>query len=154
MKKIFVFSDTHGSTNGCMRVIGDAKNAAAIIHAGDCVRDADDLNSIFPDIPMYNVRGNCDFLSNDVNDRIEIIDGVKIFITHGHSYNVKNTLSELKRKGHEINADVVVFGHTHVPTVDIDGGMIILNPGSSSGGGTYAVITIDNKKARADIFNM
>lgn len=154
MKKIFVFSDSHGSTDGCMRIIGGAEKADAIIHAGDYVRDADDLKSVFPDIPVYNVRGNCDFLSNEVNDKTEIIDGVKIFITHGHSYNVKITLSELKRKGHELNADVVVFGHTHVPMVDIDGGMVIVNSGSSSSRGTYAVITIDNKKARADIFNM
>lgn len=154
MKKIFVFSDTHGNTDGCIRIIEQAKQLDAIIHCGDHVRDADDIHSIFPKIPMYNVRGNCDFMAFEPNDKIMATDGVKIFITHGHSYNVKASLRELKVKGHELNAEVVVFGHTHVPVIELDGGMIMLNPGSSGQAGTYAVITIENNNARADIFNM
>lgn len=154
MKKIFVFSDTHGSTDGCIRIIEQATQIDAIIHCGDYVRDADDLQSLFPKIPIHNVRGNCDFMAFEPNDKIIAIDGVKIFITHGHSYNVKTSLRELKAKGHELNADAVVFGHTHIPVIELDDGMITLNPGSSGQVGTYAVITIKNNSARADIFNM
>lgn len=154
MKKIYIFSDTHKNINGCIDVITNAGKIDAIIHAGDHADDAYDLHSIFPDIPIYSVRGNCDYFSNEPNDLTVIIDGIKIFITHGHGYNVKNTLSELKAKGRDINADLVVFGHTHRPMVDTDGKMTITNPGSGGSLGTYAVAKIENGFVRADIFNM
>lgn len=154
MKKIYIFSDTHGNTDECINILYNAGKADAIIHAGDYVRDADDIHSVFPEIPMYSVRGNCDWYANEPNDMTVIIDDVKIFITHGHDYDVKNTLSQLKRKGIDINADLVIFGHTHKPMVDTDGVMTVVNPGSSSYNGTYAVVKIENKKIRADIFNI
>ncbi len=154
MKKIYIFSDTHKNIDGCIDVISNAGKIDAIIHAGDHADDAYDLHSIFSDIPMYSVRGNCDYFSNEPNDLTVIIEGIKIFITHGHGYNVKMTLSELKAKGKNINADLVVFGHTHRPMVDTDGTMTITNPGSAKSLGTYAVAKIENGSVRADIFNM
>ena len=154
MKKIYIFSDTHKNINGCINILTNAGKIDAIIHAGDHADDAYDLHSIFPDIPMYSVRGNCDYFSNEPTDLTVIIDGIKIFITHGHGYNVKTTLSELKAKGKEIKADLVVFGHTHKSMVDTDGTVTIVNPGSAGYTDTYAVAKIENGSIRADIFNM
>ena len=154
MKKIYIFSDTHKSIDGCIDVISNVGKIDAIIHAGDHADDAYDLHSIFPEIPMYSVRGNCDYFSGEPNDLTVIVEGIKIFITHGHSYNVKTTLSQLKAKGHSIEADLVVFGHTHRSMVDTDGKMTVTNPGSAKNFGTYAVVKIENGSVRADIFNM
>lgn len=150
MKNIYVFSDTHRSIDRCVEVLNNTGKADAIIHCGDLVSDAETIGYIFPDIPMYNVRGNCDSLGT-LNELEIIIDGVKIFITHGHMYAVKSTLMQIRMKGKEIGADIVVFGHTHKPICDTDGKMTVLNPGSARDTHTYAVIKIENGKVRADI---
>lgn len=146
MKKILIFSDTHGYTDGCINTIVDIKDADAVIHAGDYVRDAEDLESIFPDIPIYYVCGNNDIFSNASMNRIVEIEGKRIFITHGHGYNVKyeTDFRSLVEKGREVNADLVIFGHTHKPYTAYEGDMIVINPGSAAFTKTYAIAEIDS----------
>lgn len=157
MKRIFIFSDTHGSLSGCENALRNSKEkVGGIIHAGDYTRDADSLKTLFPEIPFYIVKGNGDIFSHEPQDLTVIIDGVKIFITHGHMYNVKMEYDyrTLREKGHEVGADLVVFGHTHRPYLDWDGQMTVVNPGSAGYGGTYAVAKIDNGKVRVDMYSI
>ena len=60
MKKILIFSDTHGDINRCLDIIEKADSVSAIFHAGDYTGDAEDLESIYPNIPIYYVKGNND----------------------------------------------------------------------------------------------
>ena len=48
MKKILIFSDTHGDINRCLDIIEKADSVSAIFHAGDYTGDAEDLKSIYP----------------------------------------------------------------------------------------------------------
>ena len=89
MKKILIFSDTHGDINRCLDIIEKADSVSAIFHAGDYTGDAEDLESIYPNIPIYYVKGNNDYFSKTPSHMLVTIDGVKIFITHGHEQNVK-----------------------------------------------------------------
>lgn len=41
--ELLVFSDTHQRINGCIDVIGQSGRVDAVLHAGDLVRDAEDL---------------------------------------------------------------------------------------------------------------
>lgn len=146
MKRILIFSDTHNDINLCIRILTKIKDVDAIIHAGDTASDAEDLHYAFPDIPMYSVRGNNDFLSR-VPDKLTVtIGGKKILIVHGHNERVKYdlSLSALTEKGEAANADLVVFGHTHEPRTEYRGKMIILNPGSVRFTRTYAVAEIED----------
>ena len=69
--------------------------------------------------------------------------GKKIFITHGHLYNVKYTLNNLYYAAREKNADIVCFGHTHNPMSEYVDGLYVLNPGSCHGyGASYAYIDV------------
>ena len=63
MKKILIFSDTHGDINRCLDIIEKADSVSAIFHAGDYTGDAEDLESIYPNIPIYYVKGNNDYFS-------------------------------------------------------------------------------------------
>lgn len=47
-----------------------------------------------------------------------------------------------------MGADVLLFGHTHIPLVDRAGELTIMNPGTCSRHGrvTYGLITIENGK--------
>ena len=93
---------------------------------------------------FISVRGNCDWCCN-VPDREEFtLCGKKIFITHGHIYGVKQGLSRITAYGHSINADIVLFGHTHQQIVTVDGSMLIMNPGSLGYNAEYGIIDIDD----------
>lgn len=79
------------------------------------------------------VKGNCDDNPDDPLDRIVNIDGSRIYMTHGHCMNIDGTEESLHmlcgvaiRNG----ADIVVFGHTHIPQIESRGGVLLLNPGS------------------------
>ena len=61
-------------------------------------------------------------------------------------YNVKYGLADLVRAGQEMQANVVLFGHTHIPMVDYREGMHLMNPGSlgmpRGSNGTYGVLDV------------
>ena len=157
MKRIFIFSDTHGSVNGCEAVLrGSKERVDGVIHAGDYTRDADSIKAAFPELPVYAVKGNGDLFSREPQDLTVIIDGVRIFITHGHMYNVKLEYDyrTLREKGRELGAGLIVFGHTHKPYLDWDGDMTVVNPGSAGYGGTYAVAKIENGNVRVDMYDI
>lgn len=145
MKRILVFSDTHGDINYCIDAISRIP-AGIIIHAGDYVRDAEDLISIYPDKDIRYVKGNNDLGSKAPRSLIIELDGVKIFVVHGHEHRVKyelhyNTLAESARNA---GCDMAVFGHTHISYDGIENGVRLLNPGSVRFGGTYAIIEIED----------
>lgn len=156
MKRILIFSDTHGYIDNCINIIGSDERVNMIIHAGDCVRDAEDLASVFPNIPVYYVRGNNDWYSKAPGDVTLETGGKKIFITHGHDYSVKYEADyrTLAKRGSEIGADLVVFGHTHTPYTGYIGKMTVLNPGSVRFTGTYAAAEIDGSELRTKIFEI
>lgn len=155
MKRILIFSDTHGYINDCIRLI-DTLSPTAIIHAGDIVRDCDDLMTLYPNIPIHCVCGNNDFSSRFPWDLTVTEEDKKIFITHGHTYRVKyeTSYSTLLKKAKEAGADMCVFGHTHIPYNDIKDGIMIMNPGSVRFTRTYGVCEIENGKMRADIIKL
>lgn len=156
MKKILIFSDTHGYTNQCIDIIKETDVVSTVIHAGDYVRDAEDLASIFPNIPMYYVKGNNDIFS-DAPMKMNIeIGGKRIFITHGHEYRVKYEADyrTLVEKGRAENADLTVFGHTHIPYTSYEGKMTVINPGSVIFSKTYAVAEIDGDRLKTRIVNI
>lgn len=153
MKRLLVFSDSHGSINNCEEVINNFQyKVSAILHAGDYARDAEDLESIYPDIPVYYVHGNTDYISRAPGEIVFEIDGVRIFLTHGHEYYVKQEIRSgyrtLLNKAKMEEVDLCVFGHTHIPATELNLGVTLLNPGSIRYNGEYAVVEIENGKVK------
>ncbi len=61
-------------------------------------------------------------------------DGIKIFMTHGHRFRVKQDLYPLLKEARAQNADVAMFGHTHIPhCTQEEDGLWVLNPGAAGG---------------------
>jgi predicted phosphodiesterase len=87
-------------------------------------------------------------------------DGIRLFFLHGHTRSVKNGMTRAVLAARSKDADVLLFGHTHVPTdtyipeeTGDDGNVIykplrIFNPGSlgASGDGAahFGLIEIRN----------
>lgn len=132
--KILVVSDTHGDIQRLRSLVrGVRKGIAALIHCGDHDGDALEVQKLYPDLPVYTVRGNCDFGNASPLIRVEALGGKKILITHGHRHDVKGGLINLAYTCLENGADICVFGHTHVPMVETyQNSIVMLNPGSLS----------------------
>lgn len=145
--RIAVVSDTHGNKNAIDRSIQLLDGSDALIHLGDNTKDLKYYQNKI-DIPMYSVRGNCDMGSSEPLERIEEFEGNKFFMTHGHKYNVKFSMMNIKYKGKEVDAKVVMYGHTHIPLLDEIDDMFIMNPGSvgnpRNGRATMGIIEIED----------
>lgn len=136
MKYIFV-SDIHGNVDILKRVVSliDEEHADKLILLGDTaasnIEDNEEiakiLNSIKTKIEI--IVGNCDNLF--LEDKLEIpmydIDNLTlgkntITFTHGNRYNMYDLPP--------FCGNIFVQGHTHVPVLKIENGVIIANPGS------------------------
>ena len=53
-----------------------------------------------------------------------------MWLTHGHNYYVSMGNETIKQEAIARGMDIVIYGHTHKPVVDIDKHIIALNPGS------------------------
>jgi len=137
--RIFVFSDTHGDISGMDLVLSNTK-PDAIIHCGDGVDDAIEIQRKYPNIEVHIVRGNCDdnHATMEQEKYLEIM-GHLIFITHGDKFNVyneditkTNQKNEIIKYAKQHNANIVLHGDTHLATFSFDNGIYLLNPGSAS----------------------
>lgn len=130
MTKLLVFSDSHG-VNAPMRAAVERQRPDYIVHLGDCKPDAEWLSALFPETPLISLPGNCDRPSpQTILTKLLDFEGVKVFMTHGHSYDVKRGLLKLELAGREAGANVILFGHTHQPLCLEKDGVWLLNPGS------------------------
>ena len=70
----------------------------------------------------------------------------RTFPTHGHRYHVKFGYQRLEYAAREVGAQVVLFGHTHVPYCEQYDGLWLLNPGACGGqNGSYGLVIIEDK---------
>ncbi len=152
MKRILVFSDSHGDIDLCIDAVSRIP-ADMIIHAGDYVRDAEKLTARFPDKDIRYVQGNNDLWAKAPKELIIEEDGVRIFVVHGHEQRVKYEMnySTMAKAARERDCSMAVFGHTHIQYEGETDGVKLLNPGSTLFGGTYAIIEIENGSAKTCI---
>lgn len=60
------------------------------------------------------------------------IAGYKVWVTHGHNYYVSMNHEIIMEEARSRGADIVMYGHTHKPAVEIKEDLIAVNPGSLS----------------------
>lgn len=157
--KILVFADSHGHTKNIINVLGYHPDIEYVIHLGDYGTDVYDIEKFNPLLVTEAVLGNND--KNKVFPLEKVIQLVekRIFITHGHSYNVGKGLIPILARAAQENADVILYGHTHVPGIEKVGGVLVVNPGSIYrqrvvSGPTYAVLEIARNDVSAKIHHV
>lgn len=153
--KILILSDSHGNVSNMEKAV-NLTHPDAIYHLGDCWRDAEKLHLVFPDIPMEQVPGNCDYCPLDDLEKLLFPGGKRVFLCHGHTRHVKMSLLEAKYLAQEQNLDIFLFGHTHRPLCDWEGKTMFLNPGSIGDPShpTYAVLNIEGEKTKSRILDL
>lgn len=146
--KIGVISDTHGDQVAVRQVVKLATDIDMWLHAGDCSQDAEYLRSLVT-VPVVTAKGNCDGQTTARVDEFVEIENQKIWLTHGHRYNVKRGRDELLQIAKHHRMNIVVYGHTHIPENYWCESVLLFNPGSANcsygGRGTFGIIEIDEE---------
>lgn len=127
--RIGIMSDSHGDVAAIRRTLAVISPVDCWLHAGDYARDALFLAQLAK-LPVTAVAGNTDGMPAAKWDEFIEVSGKKIWLTHGHRYQVKSGIRELAWWGHQYEVQLVVFGHTHVPQITTDGQLLLVNPGS------------------------
>ncbi|MBO5291827.1 MAG: metallophosphoesterase [Lachnospiraceae bacterium] len=129
--KILIVSDTHRRHENYFKVLEQTAPLDMVIHCGDA-EGSEYLLQEAAGCPLTIVLGNNDFFSN-LPREIEIeIEGKKVWITHGHNYYVSMGTELIKQEARSRGKDIVIYGHTHRPVLDIEDGLVTINPGSLS----------------------
>ncbi len=144
--KIIVFSDNHGDTDSIDKILKYYPTNDGVFCLGDSMLQDWELDNrhiiavkgnayLEPDVPYYFVRD---------------IGKYKAFFTHGHLYNVKNSISSLYVNAKNNNCNICFYGHTHIVNVSEYNNILFINPGSSylpwePNYPTFAVVYIDDR---------
>lgn len=149
--KVVVLSDTHAPRRwrSCPpRVAEHLRSADLILHAGD-VCTADVLAELAAYAPVRAVLGNNDgpdIADWGAPDRLELeLGGLPVAMVHDSGPAAGRT-RRMRRWFPE--ADLVVFGHSHIPLDETGDGIRIFNPGSPTDRrrqphGTVGLLTIE-----------
>lgn len=129
--EVAVIGDTHGRRAAIekqLKLLG----IKHFLFTGDFYSDAKIIAHRL-DLTFNGVVGNCDPPSGqELEEQLITLAGKKIFITHGHQYNVKYNLQNLFYRASELAADIVIYGHTHMSNIEYIDNICFLNPGSPS----------------------
>jgi putative phosphoesterase len=152
-KKILVFSDTHGNVQALKYVLNWAKDrmppkdsicAAAFL--GDGIADlqpAANATGFYCEWKI--IGGNNDYGYSMPETAVYDFCERRFFLCHGHRHGVYDGWHHLTAAARVNQADVVLFGHAHVPFFKNVDGVLLINPGSvgnprSRAGASFAVI--------------
>ena len=129
--KILIVSDTHRRNENYFRVIEKLGKIDLVIHCGDA-EGSEYAISEGAGCETLIVMGNNDFFSKLPREIETTIGKYKVWITHGHNYYVSMNSEIIKEEAIRRGMDIVFYGHSHRPVVEIEKGIIAVNPGSLS----------------------
>jgi putative phosphoesterase len=126
--KILVVSDTHRRNENYFTLL-EMHHPDMVIHCGD-VEGSEYALSQSAQCPVQMVTGNNDFFSQLPRELELNVGPYKVWVTHGHNYLVYLGSEHIKREARARGVDIVMYGHTHKPVIDIGDEVTAINPGS------------------------
>lgn len=151
-RTLAVASDSHGSFDALEQILLENPKTDGFLFLGDGMREFEDLQGLYPNLPMVGVPGNCDWSSRGPLVRIYQDHDLRLMLTHGHQYYVKAGLEYLLDAARDQDATAVLFGHTHKELLrQEDDGLWVINPGSLGYSGTYALLEISENGISAKL---
>ena len=148
---IGVLSDTHGLLRP--ELLPALAGVDHILHAGD-VGDPTILNTLSRIAPVTAIRGNVDTHGpNSLLPATEAIElaGCLIYLLH--------SLDDLDLNPKAAGIGVVLYGHSHKPSIEHRSGVLYLNPGSAGPRRfnlpiTYALLRVHSSQPQAEILHL
>jgi putative phosphoesterase len=149
--RIAVLSDTHGLLRP--QALQAVQSADHILHAGD-VGDIRILEALREVAPVTAIRGNVDLQGPcSLLPETEAVElgGVLLYMLH--------SVDDLDLKPEAAGIGVVVFGHSHQPSLRERNGVLYLNPGSCGPRRfslpiAMAWLTIVDRRASAELIEL
>lgn len=126
--KLLLVSDTHGRQKALEQALSLEK-PDFLCHMGDVERAEDEIRAI-ANCPLAMISGNNDFYTDLSPEVLFELEGFRIFMTHGHYYYLYGGTDRLMTAGRKKGAYIVLYGHTHCPSLEIKQDIILANPGS------------------------
>jgi len=135
LKLVGLISDTHIPARARAvpkKVFEVFDGASLILHAGDLTQLSvvDELEQL---APVVAVCGNMD--QSEVRERLPKMNSVKVYkwkIGVIHDPGIFMGMKRMKTLARENDFSVLVFGHTHRPSLKQEEGIIFINPGSTT----------------------
>ncbi len=127
--KILIVSDTHRQNGNYLKVLRRVAPVDMVVHCGD-VEGSEYLICEGAGCPVEMVAGNNDFFTDLPREKEFQIGKYHVWLTHGHNYYVSMGNETLKKEAIARGVDIVMYGHTHKPVIDLGEEIIALNPGS------------------------
>ncbi|MGN1059538.1 MAG: metallophosphoesterase family protein [Clostridia bacterium] len=154
--RILLLSDSHGMTDHIDAVLAQCGRPDLIVHCGDIDRDCDYIARTAPaGVPLLAVRGNNDWYSDRPYHAVETIDGVRLYITHGHQERVKAGPQGLLRAAKAGGCQAVFYGHTHRAADITAENVQMINPGALSGAhASYAEVLVQKGCLSVQFFEL
>ena len=122
----------------------DRHRPQQVIHLGDMISDAEEVEEHYPKLPFCTGPGNCDgwFATDPLKKQITL-EGKSILLSHGHRWGVKSGYDGAIADARAVGADILLFGHTHVPLCQrLEDGLWMMNPGPASS--SFGLIELEN----------
>ncbi|MBQ4531610.1 MAG: metallophosphoesterase [Lachnospiraceae bacterium] len=129
--KVLIVSDTHRQHGNLEKAIKEAGKIDLLLHLGD-VEGGEYFIEQIAGCPVEIISGNNDFFSELDKEKELEIGKYKVLMTHGHYYYVSLGTENILAEGRGRGKDIVMFGHTHRPLIDIHEDITLINPGSIS----------------------
>lgn len=126
--KVVVFSDIHGVKQAIEQIYSFNQDADYMISLGDSEVE----ESVLRKKDVIYIKGNYPRDPGFLFDSDIVIEGKRIFFTHGHKWGVRSGVKQLVKHALNKDYDIVLYGHTHIAKVDLVHEKLILNPGSAS----------------------
>ncbi|MGM0378647.1 MAG: YfcE family phosphodiesterase [Bacillota bacterium] len=147
--KALIISDSHGVRKTLLKVI-NSENPDRVFFLGDYISDAKFIKKNTK-VKIDCVKGNLDYDEQGNNDLVLNFLNKRVFLTHGHKYNVKRNFYKLFLRAKELEVDYVFFGHTHKYKQFQKDNITFINPGSISKprgqrNGSYVIINYKENK--------
>ncbi|MGA7156585.1 MAG: metallophosphoesterase family protein [Acidobacteriaceae bacterium] len=149
--RIGVVSDTHGLLRP--ELLPALAGVSHILHAGD-VGDPNILTELARIAPVTAIRGNIDThgpcASLPATEAVELA-GCLLYMVHA--------IEDLDLNPKAAGMGVVLYGHSHKPTIELRQGVLYLNPGSAGPRRfnlpiTCAILTITAGEPAAEIITL
>jgi putative phosphoesterase len=132
------------------------ERADLILHAGDLMAPAL-LDELTTHAPVRAVRGNLDPQEAGLRETLEFeFGGARIAMIHDSGPR-KGRRNRMRRRFPE--ARVVVFGHSHIPWLEDEDGLLLLNPGSPTDkrrqpDHTFALLRAERGEVSAEVLTV
>jgi putative phosphoesterase len=129
-----VIADSHSHPHPRATQLIAAQRPDVILHAGD-IGELSVLDALVPTCPVLAVRGNIDARRADLPDVLVLqierrtTPPLRVVMTH-YAVNGPTLRADAARLARAEGAAMVVCGHSHVPFIGRDKGLIVFNPGS------------------------